>query len=696
MFCDNFEHSRTIHFFSKQIGMMKYMVLAWMLITTALLPAQEALTAHDLFRMERVVDATISPDGSKVAYVVQRSRPFEEGKGSNYRDLFVVDVATGEHKTYLTGDRYFYGLQWHPDGKSLTFQARLDADKGANLYAINLDGGAYYPLLDKPLRGLVQYAWRPDGKAIAYIAIESASSPNAGLRRMGFDAEVFEEEQSSRHLMVYDMATGESKQVNKSGAVFDFSWSPNGQYLAAFIAPQNLVDDSYMFKDIYLIDPAAGTQTLWVDAPGKLTGMAWSTDNRHLAIVSAADIHDPVSGSLTIANVGEVKPFEELPMLTKGFEGHVNHVEWRDAQTLLYSSYESTYSTLRETAFDGAKARVLISGGQLHFSSFTLAGNTVAMVGDHAAHPQELFTAELKKGALTRHTNLNPWLADKAMGRQETISWNAKDGLRIDGVLIYPADYQEGQQYPMIILAHGGPEACVSDGWVTAYSQWGQIAAGKGYFVLYPNYRSSSGRGEAFAKAGFGDLVDEEFTDIIDGIDHLIAKGMVDGSKVGIGGGSYGGYYSAWAATRHSDRFAAACAFVGVSNQISKRNTTDIPYEDYYVHWGVWTNDNVELMYDRSPVKWVDNNQTPTLILHGKEDPRVHPSQSLELYRMLKMHGNAAVRLVWYPEEGHGNRNNPAQLDYALRTMQWFDFYLMEGHGKDEIPDKDLDYGLND
>ena len=190
---------------------------------------------------------------------------------------------------------------------------------------------------------------------------------------------------------------------------------------------------------------------------------------------------------------------------------------------------------------------------------------------------------------------------------------------------------------------------------------WGRVAAAKGYFVFMLNYRASSGRVIEYSKANFGDLADEEFNDVLGGIDCLVKNKGVDRNRVGIGGGSYGDYFSAWAATKHSEHFKASCVFVGVSNQISKRNTTDIPMEDYLVHWGIWTNEDIELIFDRSPVKYASNNQTPTLILHGKEDPRVHLSQSLELYRQLKMHGDAAVRLVWYPSEGHGNRKNPAQ-----------------------------------
>lgn len=246
----------------------------------------------------------------------------------------------------------------------------------------------------------------------------------------------------------------------------------------------------------------------------------------------------------------------------------------------------------------------------------------------------------------------------------------------------------------MICMIHGGPESAILNGWNTSYSRWGQIAAGEDYFVFMPNYRSSSGRGVEFSKMDHGDLGDEEFLDVIDGIEYLAGKGYIDRSKVGIGGGSYGGYFSALGATKYSDHFAAAVPFVGVSNQLSKVNLTDIPNEIYLVHWRMWPNDDPALYYDRSPVKYSANNKTATLILHGEEDTRVHPSQSLELYRQLKLHGNAPVRLVLYPGEGHGNKYNPSQLDFNLRTMRWFNHYLKgEGDSK-ELPPIDVNYHL--
>jgi len=286
-----------------------------------------------------------------------------------------------------------------------------------------------------------------------------------------------------------------------------------------------------------------------------------------------------------------------------------------------------------------------------------------------------------------RVTQHNEWLADRQFGEQEVVRYSARDGLfDVEGLLIYPVDYQEGQRVPLIVMVHGGPEAHYSNGWLTNYSMPGQVGAAEGYAVFYPNYRGSTGRGLEFIKSSQGDLAGKEFDDVVDGVDYLIAEGVADEDRVGVTGGSYGGYASAWMSTYYSPRFAAAVMNVGISNNISKWGTSDIPEELYLVHsrvrlWDSWVD-----KLKRSPIYWVEKAQTPILIAHGAEDTRVHPAQSLELYRHLKVRKpEVPVRLALYPDEGHGYIRASARLDYNLRMMRWFDTYL-NGDIDTELP----------
>ena len=232
---------------------------------------------------------------------------------------------------------------------------------------------------------------------------------------------------------------------------------------------------------------------------------------------------------------------------------------------------------------------------------------------------------------------------------QEVVDFKARDGLDLQGLLIHPLDRAEGERVPLVLIVHGGPEAHFADGWLTTYSRPGQVLAGRGFAVFYPNYRGSTGRGLEFAKSSQADPAGKEFDDLIDAVDHLIASGLVDEDKVGVTGGSYGGYATAWSATRYSERFAAGVMFVGISDKISKMGTSDIPVELYSVHARRWPWENWQLMLERSPIYYVEQARTPLLILGGDVDPRVHPSQSLVLYRYLKILGNDAGALRHLP-----------------------------------------------
>src|SRR5690606_3876755 len=242
----------------------------------------------------------------------------------------------------------------------------------------------------------------------------------------------------------------------------------------------------------------------------------------------------------------------------------------------------------------------------------------------------------------------------------------------------------------LLVVVHGGPESHYSNGWLTGYSSPGQMAAARGYAVFYPNYRGSTGRGVAFATLSQGDPAGAEFDDLIDGIDALIEAGVADSARVGVTGGSYGGYATGWLSTRYSDRIAAGVMFVGISNKVSKVGTTDIPNEEFLVHARKRPWDDWQFFLERSPIYYAGQSETPLLILHGKDDPRVDPGQSRELYRHLRLRSEAPVRLVLYPGEGHGNRRATARYDYSLRMLQWFDHYLM-GPGGDPPP-ADVDY----
>jgi dipeptidyl aminopeptidase/acylaminoacyl peptidase len=353
---------------------------------------------------------------------------------------------------------------------------------------------------------------------------------------------------------------------------------------------------------------------------------------------------------------------------------------------MVYIATRGVWNEILEIRTDGSAPRTIVEkGGPIfHGLSVSTDGAIAATIANSPSHPKEAYTVRLQSGQVRRTTTHNPWLKAKSFGNQQVVNYKARDGMDIEGLLIHPVAGTNKGTAPLIVMVHGGPEAHYSNGWITNYSTPGQVAAGRGFAVLYPNYRGSTGRGVAFAKGDHGDPAGREFDDLLDGVAHLDKKGLIDKKRVGITGGSYGGYASAWGATAHTEHYAASVVFVGVSNQISKVGTTDIPNEMKLVHFLQYAWDNWDFFLKRSPVYHADKCKTPTLILHGKADTRVDPGQSRELYRHIKMRGNAPVRLVLYPGEGHGNRKAANRYDYNLRMMRWMEHYL-KGDGK-EMP----------
>ncbi len=666
------------------------MILALIWLTLPAAIAQDGFTPQTIFELETVAETAMSPDQNYIAFTLSVPRDFDEQAGPDYRELHVYDIENEEVIPFMTGSRFIYDIGWKPTGDAVTFRANLPDVSNTQVYAMSLRGGEPQAVT-KHDSGIMGYEFMDD-ETLAIVATPDQDPRRDEIRDKGVEIEVYEEEWVHRNLYVYDTNSHEVRQVTEDMTVFDFTLSPDGRHAAAAIAPRNLVDDSYMFKRIHLVDLETGEVEKIMDNPGKLGNMAFSPDGTRLAFRSASKLEDSVVGSLFVMDIDTDKSFEELENLVEGMELSVIDFAWKDNNTLLYAAEESVDIVLSELPLDADERIIRIEPEEVIFGGFEYHDGLVTFSGNTWEHPNELYTFNLENDQLIRHTNHNTGLADISLGQQRKLTYEARDGMEIEGVLIYPDNYEEGEEYPLIVYIHGGPEAAVQNGWVTSYGTWGQIAAARDYFVFMPNYRASSGRGVDFTMEGYGDLVGTEYDDVIDGIDYLIDIGYVDIDRVGLGGGSYGGYFAAWSATRHTERFAASVMFVGISNQVSKRNTTDIPWEDYHVHWGFWTHENWEEVYDRSPVKYANGSLTPTLILHGDSDPRVHPSQSLEMYRSLKMHGNAPVRLIWYEGEGHGNRRNVHKLDYIVRTMEWFDHYLRLDEPRDKMPEKYPEY----
>ncbi len=664
-------------------------VLAGVALAAVLLPgwagAQTAgtgLTAHDVARIRTVGEVALSPDGGSVAYTQRVPRdPFEEPDGAAWSRLRLLDVASGTDREFVGGQVRVGSVGWHPDGVTITYLARREGDSGTSLYRIRRDGGESDRLLSHQT-SIEDYALSPDGTRVAFLAADPEPEPRTELRSRGFRQRVFEEDEPYTRVWVAGLGAGATpRSLPLEGHASLVAWSPGGDRLLVALAPTPHVDDRYMSRRLSLVDAESGAVLARIDNPGKLGAVSWSPDGRHVAFVSGATKHDPKEGRLMVAKTSDGGFADLLP----GLEGHVTGVAWADENTVLYLVDEGVRTRLGEVRVDGSGRRTRFGPDGPVITSFSAPrrARAIALVGESAKHPAELFLLRGDRGTAVRATDSNPWLAARALGPQERVEWTARDGLRLEGMLIRPTS--TAGPSPTIVVVHGGPEAHERDGWLTGYSDPGQVAAAKGFAVFYPNYRGSTGRGVEFSMLDHGDFAGAEFDDIVDGVDHLIATGVTDGARVGVTGGSYGGYATAWLTTRHSRRFAAGVMFVGISDLISKDGTSDIPEEMFLVHQRTRSWENWQLFLERSPIFWADSSRTPLLIAHGTADTRVPTLQSFEMYRHLKQRGSAPVRLVLYPDEGHGNARAAARLDYSLRVLRWFEHYLM-GPGGDAPP----------
>lgn len=656
--------------------------LTLLLVTTAVAVAQKPLTAHQTVEMRHVTQVAISPDGSQIAYILSVPRTAREPDGAAWAHLMIVSSEGGQSRALVSGRRNVSNVGWLGNDK-VTFTMR--SGSVTRVFAIAKGGGQPQPISPEGMT-VRAYALSPDQSLLAFTSTPSTSSKARKLEAAGFDQIVYEEGLVFATLNVCNLGGSKIRRVPAMGHVHEVVWSaPDTLVFSA--SPTPLIDDRYMARDLYRFSLGGRTVEKIVDLPGKLGVMRGSGDGR-VAYIAGRDRKDPKDSSLyVVSDTGGEPTSLTLP----DFPGHIDEARWLDRKTLLVRATEGCHRTLSKQPAKGGQRELVVAGGVAAIEAMSLSADArkIALVGSTAKHGREVFVMD-EKGRPRRLTNSNPWLDGVALGEQSVIRWRARDGMEIEGLLIKPVGFEDGRKYPLIVHAHGGPESCYVDGWTTRYSTPGQMAAGQGYVSLYPNYRSSTGRGVAFSKAGQGDAAGAEFTDCVDGVDHLVRLGMVDENRVGITGGSYGGYFSAWAATKFSHRFQASVMFVGISNQISKVGTTDIPQESYWSHWHLRPWENVDLFLDRSPIMHTRKAQTPILILHGKDDPRVSYTQSVELYRWLKLKGDVPVRLVLYPGEGHGNRKRAHQLDYALRCMRWFDTFLKK-KAKD-VPPLEIDY----
>jgi dipeptidyl aminopeptidase/acylaminoacyl peptidase len=647
-------------------------------VTVAL--AQDVLTAGDLLRLKTAGGVQICPDGSEILYEVSTPRGPNDEPGGPRTAWFRLNLKDRSVTALFPDSIQGTSVQYSPGGELIGF-LHSGHDVLKQVWIMDLAGGNLKQIT-RAEGGVNYFRWQPCNRGIGYLSQTPETDREVELKKRGYGLIFYEEGLKNTNLFLagfdenWDQVS--LRQLTDGIQTWDFEFNSQGTQIAASLSPKNLVDQQYMFRHIYLVDLESGQRRQVSQNEGKLGNYRFSPDGTLLAYAAALNMNDH---SVSQAFVADLSSGTVVNLTPPDFRGHVEWVNWKDDRHLMYYSAEGTYPKLNLVTVDGGKRNVILdaSASGVIFSTpeFTADFKSFAFTGSTPYDRVNLYLWD-GKDEPERLTDLNPSLREKALGRQEVIRYHARDGLEIEGLLIYPVGYLEGESYPLIVYVHGGPESHHTNDWLSRYSTPGQVMAGKGYLVLYPNYRASTGYGVEFGMEGFMDPAGKEFDDIADGIEWAVAEKGADPRRVGLAGGSYGGYASGWFATYYTKYVKAVCMFVGISDNISKRGTTDIPYEELYVHSGKPLEEMWMEALERSPIYWAHQSKTATLICGGAADTRVHPSQSLELFRLMKMNNHPAVRLVQYPGEGHGNRNQVGQTDLLYRQMEWFDWYVRD------------------
>lgn len=673
------------HFAPKAIGITATLFASVSLAATA---QARPMTPEDVAKIESLGAIAVSPDGVRVAFTTASLPDVSEGeKDGTTKQQLKITGGPDAARAYLPKDISPRSVGFSPDGRMVSF-IWGKKDKKRAVWGVPVDGGTYTKLAALKDANINSYKWSDNGATIYVLANAEEDKQRKTQSKAGFNARVYEEEFKPARMFAAKAPASIGGEIDKEpreialpGFVSGFDIAPGDTFAIVDTAPTPLVDDSYTKKRVNIIDLGTGNVRAVVETPGKIGDVEISPDGKQLSLIAGVDMNDPAATTLHLVdtatgayralNAGAAEAAVDAEFMSNGMLAAVIH---KGASSFL-RMYDASGNQLNEIAAEGLAVSGIKSGG-----------TRVVVRASSAKHPSELFDISLS-GEFTRWTSHNPWLADISFGKQRTVTYTARDGQSVEGVLIEPVGGVPRGGAPTIMNVHGGPEAHESNGWQTAYSKPGQVAAGQGYAVFLPNYRGSTGYGVAFAKQHQGNYTDPEFTDIVDAKRALVAQGITDADRTGITGGSYGGYASAWGATAHSAEYAASVMFVGISNQVSKFGTGDIPYEMYNVHSRKWPWDDWQAMLEVSPIFHVDKAETPILIMHGDSDTRVDPGQSFELYRSLKIRKpDTPSRMVLFPGEGHGNRRAGSRYDYNLRMMEWFDTYLKTGDRKAAMP----------
>jgi dipeptidyl aminopeptidase/acylaminoacyl peptidase len=672
------------------------------------------ISAEDLYGLAEVRDARISPDGSKVLFTLVRA---VRDRNAYDADLHLVPTSGGEGQRLTTAEAMDEGGRWSPDGRTIAFTS--DRTGTSQVWLIPVAGGEARARTNRPL-GARDPAFSPDGERIAFLgkvapegkaragaepAAKGAGGPGiekdeegrefAGdvqvIDRMVYRQETRNLDGSRTHLFVVPVAGGEPVQVTVGDFdVREFAWSPTGAFLA-FVANRNGDPDLDQNDDIWVVSAEGGGE------PRRLTlndgpdfSPAWSPDGKWIAYVGTEAIDDlKAEEDLWVVPAEGGKPVN----LTASFSNDPESPVFSpNGGSILFRASVRGNAHVFTVPREGGEVEQRIGGDRV-ISDFSVSrdGNTIAFVASDPMHPPAL-SVILRDGTGEKPLHdPNAELLAGRLAKPEEIRVATPDGHQVHGWVLRPPNSDPSRKYPCILYVHGGPYSFFGN----RFSQEFQFLAARGFVVLYVNPRLSAGYGEGWRRAAGGEWGAPVFRDLTNALDHLLSLGFVDEERLGIAGGSFGGYMAAWA-IGHTDRFKAAVVERCVSDLLSFWGTTDVP-RFVEMEFGGLPWDNLDRLRSQSPLSYLDRAKTPTLLIAGEKDARTPASQTELVHRALRRRGVPA-RMVVYPREGHelSRKGEPVhRVDRMNRIAAWFETHLMPKSPTDTVSPSDIGGGAN-
>ena len=616
-------------------------------------------------------DVALSPDGTHVAWVqstaATRSKQIYIRETSGNARPVIVEIP-------VDAERTDFDPAWSPDSKMLAVFSSGGEKEQRQLWTVDADSSS-----PKKITNLNGYAARPrwshDGRQIAFLYIEGAGG-GGPLMAAPATTGVIDTAVHNQRIAILNVGTGQLSRVSPENLhIYDYDWSPDDKAIVATAAP-GPGDNNWWIAQIYTIDIAKGDSKSIYKPSLQVAVPRWSPDGKSIAFIEGLMSDEGFHGGnlFTVSAGGS-----DVVNRTSSRKTSINSFFWQEPDRIVLIEYVGGGSAISELHLSNNSAQTICKGPEgIHafgnFPNFALSrdGKVAAAVRSTYNSPPEVFAGPLGEWRQLTKDNAT-LLAD--WGKAESVEW-ANEGFNIQGWLVPPAKVEPGKKYPMVVLIHGGPSSVTTSEWPASFGMSRAIIAAlsvRGYYVLLPNPRGSYGQGEEFTRANVKDFGHGDLRDTLAGLDVVTKKHPIDPARLGVTGWSYGGFMTMWTVTQ-TDRFRAAVAGAGIANWQSYygQNLIDqwmIPF------FGASVYDDPSVYEKSSPIRFIKNVKTPTLVIAGERDAECPASQSYEFWHALKTLG-VPTQLIIYPGEGHLFVEPKNQADRMDQSVAWFDKYL--------------------